>query len=126
LIFKAYGNTGTPDIPLLTQVRYLCLTIQTIGYYSLSPKFSDVFQDKGQKGNPEIIYSVNFLSPNNTIPWDLYYGDQINASPLQSFIADFECTDGLAWGVSPLTDLVNLMLNRDPRLAMTVFKDKPD
>lgn len=126
LIFKAYGNTGTPDIALLTQVRDLCLAIQSTGYYSLSPKFSDIFQDKGQKGNKEIIYSVIFLAPNNVIAWDMWYGDWLMACPLPSFVADFECKDGLQWGVSPLTDLTNPMLNRDPRLATTIFKDKPD
>jgi hypothetical protein len=126
LIFKAYGKTGVPDLSILTQVKNLCDAIKNSGYYSLSPIFSDVFQDAKQKGNMEIIYSVNFLKPDNTIPWDLYYGDHILASPLPSFIADFECTDGQPWGQSPLTDLANPMKNRDPRLKMTVFKDKPD
>ncbi|MCJ7447676.1 MAG: RagB/SusD family nutrient uptake outer membrane protein [Bacteroidales bacterium] len=129
MISEAYGNTGTPDIAMLTQVRDLCLEITGTNYYALSPVFTDVFQDKGQKAQPgikEIIYSVNFLAPNSVTSWDLWYGDWIVASPLRNFVNSFECTDGLAWGVSPLTDPANEMLNRDPRLGMTVFKDKPD
>lgn len=122
LIFKAYGNTGIPDIAMLTQVRDLCLAIQGTGFYQLSPKFSDIFRTKGQIGNKEIIYSINFLAPNSVTPWDLTYGDWVSGSPLPSFVADFECTDGLQWGVSPLTVTDKPMLNRDPRLAMTVFK----
>ncbi|GHV49789.1 membrane protein [Bacteroidia bacterium] len=121
LICKAYGNTGIPDIDMLTQVRDLCLDIEGTGYYQLSPVFSDLFQTKGQLENKEIIFSVNFMAPNNCTGWDLSYGDWIAASPLPSFVADFECTDGLPWGESPLTNLDNPMLNRDPRLAATVF-----
>lgn len=121
LIFKAYGNTGIPDISILTQVRDLCLAIQGTGFYQLSPVFTDLFQTKGQVGNKEIIFSVIFLAPNSVSSWDLSYGDWITAGPLPSFVADFECIDGLPWGKSPLTDLGKPMLNRDPRLSATVF-----
>ena len=126
LIYDAYGNNGTPNIEKLTQVRDLCL--QVIPQYSLSPVFESVFQDKGQSTNTEIIYSVNYLAPDNvpTYAADLIYGDWIVVSPLQSFVNSFECTDGLPWGVSPLTDTANPFSNRDPRLAKTVFVDHPD
>lgn len=124
LIFAAYGNTGTPNIEILKQVRDLTLQVQA--KYTLSPKFENLFQDAGQKGNPEIIFSVNFLSPDNVAQWDLWYGDWIVVSPLQNFVNSFECTDGLPFGVSPLTNLNAPFENRDPRLEKTVFKDHAD
>lgn len=124
LLFVAYGKTGTPDPEILKQVRDLTLEIQAS--YSLSPKFEDIFRDATQKNNPEIIFSVNFLAPNNTAPWDLYYGDWLVASPLQNFVDAFECTDGLPYGVSPLTNTAAPFQNRDPRLTTTVFVDHPD
>lgn len=124
LMFAAYSNAGIPDAEILKQVRDLTLEVQQ--HYTLSPKFEDIFRDAGQKSNPEIIFSVNFLAPNNTAPWDMYYGDWIVASPLQNFVNAFECTDGLPWGVSPLTDPVKPFENRDPRLKKTVFADHPD
>jgi len=124
LMFAAYGNSGTPDVALLTQARDLCL--QIMPKYSLSPVFENVFRDATQKNNPEIIFSINFLAPNNTTPWDMYYGDWDAAAPLQNFVNDFECTDGLPYGVSPLTNTSAPFTNRDPRLAKTVYVDHPD
>ena len=124
LLFVAYGNTGTPNLEILAQVRALALQIKT--QYSLSPKFEDLFRDAAQKTNPEIIFSVNFLAPNNTTPWDMYYGDWLVVSPLQNFVNAFECTDGLPYGVSPLTNTAALFENRDSRLKKTVFVDHPD
>ncbi|ACT93094.1 RagB/SusD family nutrient uptake outer membrane protein [Dyadobacter fermentans] len=124
LMYAAYGENGTPDAAILAQVKALATEIML--KYSLSPNFEDVFRDAGQKNNPEIIFSTNFLAPNNTRPWDMYYGDWLVASPLQNFVDAFECTDGLPYGVSPLTDKKEPFKNRDPRLAKTVFVDHPD
>ena len=124
LMFTAYGNTGTPDIAILTQARDLCLAIKPL--YSLSPLFENIFKDSGQKGNPEIIFSVNFLKPDSRSDYDLWYGDWIVISPLGNFVKAFECSDGLDYGVSPLTNLTDPFVDRDPRLNKTVFKDHPD
>lgn len=126
LIYQAYGNNGTPDLTLLGQVKSLCQEIMP--KYELSAVFENVFQDKGQAGNKEIIFSVNYLAPDNVPAYgtDLIYGDWIVVSPLQSFVDSFECTDGLPWGVSPLTDTANPFTNRDPRLNKTVFVNNPD
>lgn len=126
LIYDAYGNNGTPNIEKLTQVKNLCLEVMP--KYTLSPVFENLFQDKGQSSNPEIIFSVNYLAPDNvpTYAADLIYGDWIVVSPIQSFVNSFECTDGLPFGVSPLTDTANPFTNRDARLAKTVFVDHPD
>jgi len=124
LIFTAYGNDGTANIQTLTEVRDLSLDIMQ--EYSLSPVFEDLFRTAGQKNNREIIFSANFLAPSSYGEWDMYYGDWVVASPLQNFVNSFECTDGLPYGESPLTNTVNPFQNRDPRLAKTVFVDHPD
>ncbi|HJZ41371.1 MAG TPA: RagB/SusD family nutrient uptake outer membrane protein [Bacteroidales bacterium] len=126
LMYTAYDETGAPDVAILSQVKALCLEIMPL--YELSPVFEDLFQDAGQSGNPEIIFEVNYLAPDNmpTYGADILYGDWLVVSPIQNFIDAFECSDGLAWGVSPLTDPDNPFDNRDPRLNKTVFVDHPD
>jgi len=124
LMFAAYGNNGTPDLTIMQQVTDLCK--QLMSQYKLSAKFEDVFRDATQKGNPEIIFTINFLAPNNTTPWDMYYGDWDMASPLQNLVNDYECTDGLPYGISPLTNTAAPFTDRDPRLAKTVYKDFVD
>ncbi len=103
LMFAAYGNTGTPDNGILTQARDLALEIMGTGY-DLSPNFDDVFKDGTQEGNPEIIFSVKFLAPDNATPMDQWYGDWLVVSPLQNLVDAFE--DG------------------DPRLESTIFADE--
>jgi hypothetical protein len=124
LLYAAYGKTGSPDATLLTQVRDLCL--QVMSKYTLSKNFEDNFRDATQKNNTEIIFSINFLAPNNASPIDMYYGDWDVAAPLQNFVNTFECTDGLPFGTSPLTNTSAPFTNRDPRLAKTVYVDHPD
>jgi hypothetical protein len=124
LLFTAFGNTGTPDLAVLTQVRELCT--QLMGKYTLSAKFEDNFRDATQKNNTEIIFSVNYLAPNNASSIDMYYGDWDVTAPLQNFVNTFECTDGLPYGISPLTNTSAPFTNRDPRLAKTVYVDHPD
>jgi hypothetical protein len=124
LLFTAFGNTGTPDLAILTQVRDLCQ--QVMGKYALTRNFEDNFRDATQRNNTEIIFSVNYLAPNNASSMDMYYGDWDVAAPLQNFVNTFECTDGLPYGVSPLTNTAAPFTNRDPRLAKTVYVDHPD
>lgn len=121
LIYAAYGTTGTADLTIMKQVTDLCQ--QVMSQYTLSANFEDLFRFATQKGNTELIFTVNFLAPNNTQPGDMYFGDWDAAAPLLNLVNDFEYTDGLASGVSPLTDPVHPFLNRDPRLAKTVYKD---
>jgi starch-binding outer membrane protein, SusD/RagB family len=120
LIFAAYQGTGTVDPTVMTQVRDLCKAIVPV--YSLDPTYINVFRDATQATSKEVIFTINFLSPNNTAPWDLYYGNYDACAPYENMVDDYECTDGLPWGVSPLTDKVNTFNNRDPRLSVTIFK----
>ncbi|MBB5644729.1 RagB/SusD family nutrient uptake outer membrane protein [Pedobacter cryoconitis] len=124
LMFAAYGNNGTPDLAIMQQVTDLCK--QLMSQYKLSKNFEDIFRDATQKGNPEIIFTVNFLAPNNTAAWDLYYGDWDAAAPLSNLVNTYECTDGLPYGTSPLTNTAAPFTDRDPRLTKTVYKDFVD
>lgn len=124
LIFAAYQGTGTVDPTIMGQVRDLCKSVLT--QYSLDPDFISPFRDATQMTSKEVIFTINFLAPNNTAPWDLYYGDWDACAPYENLVDDYECTDGLPWGVSPLTDKTNNMNNRDPRLGMTVYKGYVD
>jgi hypothetical protein len=72
------------------------------------------------------MFSVNFLAPNNTAPWDMYYGDWDACAPMQNMVDAYECTDGQPYGTSPLTDTKNQFNNRDPRLRKTVYADSVD
>lgn len=103
LMYAAYGDTGVADAGLMTQARDLALEIMG-GGYSLSPNFEDVFQDATQEGNPEIIFSIKFLAPDNATDSDLWYGDWVVASPLQNLVDAFD--------------------PQDPRLGKTIFKDE--
>ncbi len=126
LMYSSYDDSGTPDVDSLQTVCDLCEDI--IPYYSLSESFTDLFQTAGQTDNPEIIFSINFLAPDNvpTYGTDQLYGDWVVVSPLRNLLDDFECTDGLPYGTSPLTDSSDQFNNRDPRLAATVFEDYVD
>ena len=92
LMFAAYGDTGSPDQSILVQARDLAREIMGAGY-TLSPGFESVFRDNTQAGNPEIIFSVKFLAPDNATARDQWYGDWLVASPLKSFFDAFEDGD---------------------------------
>lgn len=92
LLFAAYGTSGNPDAALLGQAKTLATEIMQLGY-SLSPKFEDIFRDNSQEGNPEILFSIKFLAPDNATSMDQWYGDWLVASPLKSFYEAFEPND---------------------------------
>ncbi len=92
LMYTGYNTDGSPNVAVLTQARDLAKQIMATGY-QLSPVFHDVFRDNRQEGNPEIIFSVKFLAPNNATAMDQWYGDWVGVSPLPSFVSLFEDDD---------------------------------
>jgi hypothetical protein len=124
LLYAAYGDNGAPDANILGQVRDLCLEVTPS--YSLSPLFTDIFRTKGQAGNKEIIFSINYLAPNSSLVQngtDIVWGMWWATSPMDNFIRSFHNTDGLPWDESPLTDPEDIYKNRDKRLFYTVFDE---
>ncbi len=128
LIYAAYGDNGTPDLTMLTTVRDICSDLMTSGH-ALSANFTDNFRSAGQVGNAELLWTLNYTAPNNTNAYgmDVVFGWWGGCLPMNNLINSFECTDGLVWGVSPLTDSVDRFNNRDMRLFHSIaFGDSAD
>ncbi|MGV3585365.1 MAG: RagB/SusD family nutrient uptake outer membrane protein [Adhaeribacter sp.] len=124
LMYVGYDENGQPKPEILTQARDLLSGLMTSGY-SLDPVYENVFRYNTQESSPEIMFSIKFLAPDNATAMDQWYGDWLVVSPLQNMVNAYESTDGLPWGVSPLTNPNNPMENRDPRLAKTIFVNAP-
>lgn len=92
LMYIAYSGNGVADLVLLQQAKSLATEIMGSGY-TLAPQFESVFRDNTQEGNPEIIFSIKFLAPDNATSMDQWYGDWLVASPLKSFYDAFEISD---------------------------------
>jgi len=139
MIFDAYGENGMADAAKMKEVIPLLESIQG---YSLADNLRHNFVSDEQLACPEIMYSVRYLSPNRNNKIDLYFGSWCTNMPSRDLVNEFECTDGLEWGVSPLTVVVDealintkdgtqaeaqkaerdkLYLNRDKRLSQSIF-----
>ncbi len=92
LLYAAYDDNGSADPETLTQARDLALEIMGAGY-DLSLNFEDVFKDGTQEGNPEIVFSIKFLAPDNSTSMDQWYGDWVVISPLQNLVDAFDPLD---------------------------------
>lgn len=122
LLYAAYDESGNPDPAVLADIKTLLSSVMGAGY-ALDPAYENVFRDGSQEGNKEIIFSIKFLAPDNATPMDQWYGDWLVVSPLQNLVDAYECTDGMPWGISPLTDPDNPKVDRDPRLGKTIYFD---
>lgn len=92
LLYAAYDANGTPEPALLSQASGLAKEIMAAGY-TLDPTFEGVFRDGTQETNPEIIFSIKFLAPNNATAMDQWYGDWAVVSPLPNLFNAFEQGD---------------------------------
>ncbi|WP_186758042.1 RagB/SusD family nutrient uptake outer membrane protein [Echinicola salinicaeni] len=125
LMYDAYDENGNAKMDVLQDAKSLATSLMGAGY-GLADEYVNVFKDGTQEGNKEIIFSIKFLAPDNATSMDQWYGDWFVISPLQNFVDDYECIDGLPYGESPLTDTEQPFNNRDSRLTKTVFKDIVD
>lgn len=89
LLYGAYDDNGDPDAEKLAQVRDLTLKVMNAGY-ELDPNFEDIFRAGTQESSPEIIFSINYLAPDNVNRMDIMYGDWLAISPLQNLVDAFE------------------------------------
>src|SRR5699024_8526345 len=92
------------------------------GEYQLASDYSDVFRTGTQEGNPEIIYSVKFLAPDNAHSMDQWYGDWLVVSPLQNMVDAYEASDGQPIEQSAMYNPDNPFENRDKRLNKSIFE----
>jgi len=83
--------------------------------------YRNLFFKPGQNGNPEIMFSANYLPPNLYSPSDWLYSYVNSIQVLQPLVNDYECTDGLPITQSPLYNSSKPYTNRDPRLAATIL-----
>lgn len=136
MLNDAYDENGKA-IP--EKMKEIVPLLEEIQGYSLADRMRDNFISEKQLASPEIMFSVRYLAPNITHSMDLYYGSWTTCSVTRDLVDEFECTDGLKWGESPLTQEVDetllstnsmaddaynerekLFQNRDPRLRETV------
>ncbi|MFC4873034.1 RagB/SusD family nutrient uptake outer membrane protein [Negadavirga shengliensis] len=125
LLYDAYDPQGNARIDAMNEALPYLASLMAAGY-QLAPDYTEVFRDGTQEGNPEILFSIKFLAPDNFTPMDQWYGDWLVVSPLQNLVDTYEYTDGLPKGQSPLQDPNDEFANRDPRLGYTVFEDHVD
>ena len=136
MLNDAYDENGKA-IP--EKMKEIVPLLEEIQGYSLADRMRDNFISEKQLASPEIMFSVRYLAPNITHSMDLYYGNWTTCGVTRDLVDEFECTDGLKWGESPLTQEVDetllstnsmaddaynerekLFQNRDPRLRETV------
>jgi hypothetical protein len=90
------------------------------GKFSLFDNYRTLFLASGQTNNPEIMFSVRYLSPDVTTDVDVRWAWNALVNPRQELVDAYECIDGQPISVSPLYDPSNWRLNRDPRLLLTI------
>jgi len=103
LMYAAYDDEGNPDLNILSEARDLALDVMTAGY-QLDSNFEDVFRAVTQEGNPEIIFSIKYLAPDDVNRMDIMYGDWLVISPLPNLVEAFE--------------------EGDPRLEKSIFENQ--
>jgi len=136
LLFDAYNDDGSAKADVMTEVKAITADIMASTFYSIAPSFRGLFcEDIGQQeGNPEFIFSIKFLAPNNVEANEFigtaaeYVFDAGSAGgsllPLKNFANEFEFKDGSSFStVNPLYNPANVYQNRDPRMAKTLFTD---
>jgi starch-binding outer membrane protein, SusD/RagB family len=94
------------------------------GKFSIANNYLGIFLTGTQGGNPEIIFSTQYLSPTNptafTESMDVQIGWYGCINPYQNLVDEFECTDGLPIARSPLYRPETPFANRDPRLVLNM------
>lgn len=95
----------------------------TMGY-SLSNNYSTLFTPAGEL-TKEIVFSVRFVqdqsSNGETFSATFAAIPRVNVQPMPNLVNDYYCTDGLPISSSPLYKANTPKLNRDPRLASSIY-----
>jgi len=129
LLFDAYDDSGNAIPATMQQVEAVTSDIMGKNYYSIAPSFRGLFcEDLGkQSGNPEFIFSINYLGPTDFPSPDGSFGIAGNyfagtVTPLVNFANEFEFKNGTPFSTTnPLYDPTNVYNNRDPRMAKTIY-----
>lgn len=137
LMYEAYDDNGVAKQEIMSQVKQITSEIINSGSYAIANSYRGLFcNDLGeQKNNPEYIFAVNYLGPNNNavsfFGWGVFnnYIGTADAGggidPLKNFANEYEFIDGSDFSESnPLYNPENTYENRDPRMAKTMCTDK--
>ena len=134
LLYDGYNSDGTAKKDVMSQVKTITADIIGSNFYNIAPSFRGLFCDDlgQQEGNPEFIFSVIFLAPDNQRSYlsfgqaaeYIWYANIPAINPLVNFANEFEFIDGSPFSTSnPLYNPSNVYQNRDPRMAKTIFTD---
>ena len=102
------------------------VALQTMqsGKFSISDDYLGLFLTATQGGNPEIIFSTQYLSPTNPTAFvesmDVQIGWYGCIDPYQDLVDEYECSDGKTISESSLYNPATPFANRDPRLVLTM------
>lgn len=110
-----------------TEARNIYKEIIDLNIYSIDPRFKELFEDGGENSNEIIltskrmpdVYGNSILLSCLGFTWGGYH----HYSPYNELVEQFECIDGKPITESPLYDVDNPYVNRDPRLLKTFFID---
>lgn len=132
--YNAYDDNGVAKQEIMSQVKQLTGEIIQSGFYSIAPTYRGLFCDDlgEQNGNPEYLFSVNFLAPLNCSEAPLSYGvfhSYIGIAdlgggidPYVNLVKEYDFMDGTPFSTTnPLYDPTDIYKNRDPRLSKTMF-----
>lgn len=121
------------------EMKQIVALLETISGYSLQPVYGDLFEDDKQEESPEIMFSVKNLAPKSCSGLDMYMTNWLMYCPLRNLVDAFEMKGQGKWSDSDEAKAVNeavlngddveaaeaeqakLFVNRDARLAATVF-----
>ncbi len=91
------------------------------GHFSIFNNYRTLFLASGQKDNPEIMFSAQYLNPDRAATGpDIQFAWHGTINPRLELVNAYECTDGLPITSSPLYNPANWKQNRDPRLVLTI------
>ncbi|MDR2763806.1 MAG: RagB/SusD family nutrient uptake outer membrane protein [Tannerella sp.] len=136
LIYTAYHDDQTAKPDVMNQVRQLTGEIINTGFYRIESSYRGLFCDDlgEQDGNPEFIFTVNYVGPLNPAYAGGNEGPYIGycksvglggrCQPLKNFAEEYEFIDGTPFSESnPLYDPADVYKNRDPRMSRTMFTE---
>lgn len=103
-----------------SETAILAKEIMQSGNFQIYEDYNSMFINEGQVNNPEIMFSVDYLSPEGHSVYGMNIEYTAHIFPTQGLFESYECTDGLPITESVLFDPNNPYENRDPRLKATL------
>lgn len=110
-----------------TDAKNVYKQIIDLNIYIIDPRFKELFEDGGENSREIIltskrmpdVYGNSILLSSLGFTWGGFH----HYSPYNELVEEFECTDGKPINESPLYNVDNPYVNRDPRLLKTFFID---